>query len=76
MKLYNYYFMAPAVYSKWTEASNGKLLLTEHHAMETYWGNESIAPRILDLGIILRREVSFTSPTALPPGKDPLISIG
>jgi hypothetical protein len=25
-------------------------VLTEHHAMEAYWGNGGIAPRILDLG--------------------------
>jgi hypothetical protein len=26
------------------------LFLTEHHAMQAYWGNGGIAPRILDLG--------------------------
>jgi hypothetical protein len=26
------------------------LCLTKHHAMKTYWGSGSIAPRILDLG--------------------------
>jgi hypothetical protein len=25
-------------------------LLTEHHAMEAYWGSGGIAPGILDLG--------------------------
>jgi len=26
------------------------VLLTEHHAMKSYWGSGSIAPHILDLG--------------------------
>jgi hypothetical protein len=26
------------------------LCLTEHHAMQAYWGSGGIAPRILDLG--------------------------
>jgi hypothetical protein len=26
------------------------VLLTEHHAMRTYWGSGDIAPSILDLG--------------------------
>jgi hypothetical protein len=35
------------------------LLLTEHHAMKTYWGTEGIAPRILNLGTRWRWVVSF-----------------
>jgi hypothetical protein len=36
------------------------LCLTKHHAMKTYWGNEGIVPRILDLGTRWRWVVSFT----------------
>jgi hypothetical protein len=37
------------------------LCLTKHHAMKTYWGSGSIAPRILDLGTRWRWVVSFTT---------------
>jgi len=30
------------------------LISTEHHAMKTYWGSGSTAPRILDLGTTWR----------------------
>jgi hypothetical protein len=43
------------------------LSLTEHHAMEAYWGSGGTDPRILDLGSRWRWMVSFT----LPPGKEP-----
>jgi hypothetical protein len=36
-----------------TTVSLGKVvpvILTEHHAMEAYWGSGGIVPRILDLG--------------------------
>jgi hypothetical protein len=44
------------------------LCLTKHHAMKTYWGSGSIAPRILDLGT---RVVSFTHRPLYPQGKSP-----
>jgi hypothetical protein len=52
------------------------VLLIKHHAMKAYWGNGSIAPRILDLGS--RWEVSgqFHLPVALPPGEESMVSIG
>jgi hypothetical protein len=34
--------------------------LTKHHIMKAYWGNEGIAPRILDLSIEWRWVVIFT----------------
>jgi hypothetical protein len=36
----------------WYYKVKGKVfpVLAEHHAMKAYWGNGSIAPRILDLG--------------------------
>jgi hypothetical protein len=42
--------------------------------MKTYWGDGSIAPGILDLGT--RWSGQFHAPTALPPGKEPLVPIG
>jgi hypothetical protein len=50
--------------------------LTEHHAMKAYWGNEIIAPRILDFDTRWRSVVSFTPRPLLPPGKKPLVPIG
>jgi hypothetical protein len=46
------------VYLNYDDEGNGKgkvkavsvLFLTEHNAMKAYWGSESIAPRVLDLG--------------------------
>jgi len=35
------------------------LFSTEHHTMKAYWGIGSLAVRILDLGTIWRRVVSF-----------------
>jgi hypothetical protein len=45
--------------------------LTEHHAGEEYWGSECIAPRILDIGTVQRRVVSFTPQPLCPHGKSP-----
>jgi hypothetical protein len=39
--------------------------------MKVYWGNESIAPRILDLGTRWRWVVSFTPRLLYPRGKIP-----
>jgi len=49
--------------------------LAKHHAMKTYWGIGSIAPRILDLAT---RETSgqLHVPAVLPPVKEPLVLIG
>jgi len=47
------------------------LFLTEHHAIKTYWGSGSIAPRIHDLCTRLRRVVSFTPRPLYPQGKSP-----
>jgi hypothetical protein len=47
------------------------LFLIEHHAMEAYWGSESIAPRIIDLGTRWRWVVSFTPRPFYPQGKSP-----
>jgi hypothetical protein len=47
------------------------LCLTKHHAMKTYWGSGSIAPRILDLCTRWRWVVSFTHRSLYPQGKSP-----
>jgi hypothetical protein len=47
------------------------VLLTEHHAMKTYWRSGGIAPRILDLGTRWRWVVSFTPWPIYPQGKKP-----
>jgi hypothetical protein len=52
------------------------LCLTKHHAMKTYWTSGGIAPSILDFGTRWRSVVSFTTPVALPPGKEPLVPTG
>jgi len=49
---------------------------TEHQAMTAYWGSESIAPRTLDLSTRWKWVVSFTTPAALSPVKEPLVPIG
>jgi hypothetical protein len=50
--------------------------LTEHHAMEAYWGSGGIAPLILwpwhEMEVSGRRH----APAALPLGKEPLLPIG
>jgi hypothetical protein len=43
-------------------------VLTEHHAMNAYWRNGGIVPRILDLGTRWRWGVSFTSRPLYPQG--------
>jgi hypothetical protein len=48
------------------------VLLTEHHAMKTYWGSRGIAPHILDLGTKWRSVVSFTPRPLYPQRKGPL----
>jgi hypothetical protein len=45
------------------------LCLTEHHAMNAYWGSGSIDPYILDLGTRWRWVVSFTCRPLYPQGK-------
>jgi hypothetical protein len=47
------------------------VFLTKHHAMKTYWGIWSIAPRILDLGTSWRWVVSFTPLPLYPQGEIP-----
>jgi hypothetical protein len=42
-----------------------------HNAMEVYWGNEGIAPRILDLRTRWRWVVNFTPQLLYPQGKSP-----
>jgi hypothetical protein len=51
------------------------LCLTKHHAMKAYWGSGGIVPRILDLGTTWMSG-QLHAPAALPPGKEPLVSIG
>jgi len=41
-------FVSSKHYDSCKEITAGCLI--KHHAMKTYWRNESIAPRILDLG--------------------------
>jgi hypothetical protein len=43
-------------------------LLTEHHAMEAYWGG-GIAPRITDLGTIFLISYRQGTPRAVAPKK-------
>jgi hypothetical protein len=43
--------------------------------MKAYWGNGSIAPRILDLGTRWRRVVSFTPRPLYLQGKSPWYSL-
>jgi hypothetical protein len=45
--------------------------LTEHYAMNAYWGSAGIALRILDLGRRWGWVVSFTSRPRYPQGKSP-----
>jgi hypothetical protein len=45
--------------------------LTQYHAMEVYWGNGSIYPPFLDLGIRWRSVVSFTPRPLYPQRKSP-----
>jgi hypothetical protein len=47
------------------------LCLPKHHAMKTYWGSGSIAPRILDLSTRWRGVVSLTPRPLYPQGKSP-----
>jgi len=51
-------------------------LLTEHHAINLYWGSESIVPRILDLGTRRMWVVSFTPWPFYPQGMRPPVTIG
>jgi hypothetical protein len=44
--------------------------------MKAYWGSESIAARILDLGTRWRLSGQLHAPAALPPGKETLVPIG
>jgi hypothetical protein len=46
------------------------LYLTEHHATKTYWGNGGIAPP----GHLMEVSGQLHAPTALPTGKEPLIT--
>jgi hypothetical protein len=48
---------------------NLSLCLTKHHAMKTYWGSGGIASRILDLGTVRRRVVSFMPRPLYPQGR-------
>jgi hypothetical protein len=47
------------------------LCLTKHHAMRTYWGSGSIAPRILNLGTRWRWVVSLTHRPLYPEERTP-----
>jgi len=47
---------------------NLSVCLTEHYAMETYWGNGGIAPCILNLVTRWRWEVRFMSRPLLHQG--------
>jgi hypothetical protein len=47
------------------------LCLTKHHAMKTYWGSGGKFQALFDIGTIRRWVVSFKSPAALLPVKEP-----
>jgi hypothetical protein len=47
------------------------VLLTEHHAMKTYWASGGIAPRILELGTRCWSVTIFTLRPLYPQGKSP-----
>jgi hypothetical protein len=51
-------------------------LLTEHHAMKTYWRSGGIAPRIIDLGTGMEMIGQLHAPAALLPGKEPRYPLG
>jgi hypothetical protein len=55
----------PYVFMAWCS------VLTEHHAMKTYWGSGGIALRIVDLGTRWSWVVSFTPRPLNPQGKSP-----
>jgi hypothetical protein len=47
------------------------LCFTKYHVMETDWGCGGTDPHILNLGIIWRRVVSFTTRALYPRGRNP-----
>jgi hypothetical protein len=52
------------------------LFLTEHYAINAYWGSRCIAPRILWPRHYMEMSGQFHAPAALPPGKEPRIHVG